>query len=143
MKSKIAWMLSTISLCAVLAGTNAYGQSSTKLKANIPFDFRVGSQSLPAGEYTVTPKSPTMVVIQSKEHHQSAVALTNAVQANQSPANGKLIFNRNGALYFLSQIWTPGEEVGRELLKSKVEQEVAGGTSPSETTILTAQKADK
>jgi hypothetical protein len=143
MKSKIAWMLLPISLFVVLAGTYAYGQSSTRMKVNIPFDFRVGSQSLPAGEYTVVPKSPTMVVIQSKEHHQSAAALSNAVQANQSPANGKLIFNRYGALYFLSQIWTPGEEVGRKLPKSGVEQEVAGGTSPSETIVLTAQKVDK
>jgi hypothetical protein len=128
MKRNIAWMLLTVSLFVVLAGTNAYGQSSTKLKASVPFDFRVGSQSLPAGEYTVAPKSPTIVVIQSKDGHQSAVAQSNAVQANQSPANGKLIFNRNGALYFLSQIWTPGDDVWRKLPKSSVEHEMVGGT---------------
>ena len=143
MKRNIVWMLLTVSLFVVLAGTNAYGQSSTRLKASIPFDFRVGSQSLPAGEYTVVPKSPMIVVIQSKDGHRSAAAQSNAVQANQSPADGKLIFQRYGALYFLSQIWTPGEDVGRKLPKSGVEQEVAGGTSPSETIVLTAQKVDK
>ena len=143
MNRKIAWMLLAVSLSVVLAGTNAYGQSSTKLKANIPFDFRVGSQSLPAGEYTVAPKSPTMLMIQCKDGHQSASVLTNAVQANQISADGKLIFNRYGEFYFLSQIWTPGEDVGRKLPKSSVEQQMAGGTSLSETTIMTAQKVDK
>jgi hypothetical protein len=140
MSKKIAWMLATISLCAGLAGTNAYGQSSTRMKADIPFDFRVGSQSLPAGEYTVVPKSPVMVVIQSKDGRRSSVAQSNAVQANQTSADGKLIFNRYGEYQFLSQIWTPGEEVGRKLIQSSSEQEVAAGGAPTETTTLIARK---
>jgi hypothetical protein len=143
MKTKIAWMLLPISLFVVLAGTNAYGQSSTRMKVSIPFDFRVGSQSLPAGEYSVVPKSPSMVVIRSQDGHQSAPALTNAVQANQSSTDGKLIFNSYGAYHFLSQIWTPGEETGRKLIKSKIEQEVANLASQSDTTVLIAEKVKK
>jgi hypothetical protein len=143
MKRNIAWMLLPISLFVVLAGTNAYGQSSTKLKVNIPFDFRVGSQSLPAGEYTVAPKSPTMVVIRSKDGHQSAPALTNDVQVNPGQGDGKLIFNCYGAYHFLSQIWTPGEETGRKLIRSKIEQEVANLASQSDTTVLIAEKVKK
>src|SRR5882724_1802962 len=131
MSKKISWMVVAISLCAVLAGSSVYAQSSTVLKMDVPFEFRVGGQSLPAGEYTVVPKSPTIVVIQSKDGRRSAVAQSNAVQSNHSSADGKLIFNRYGEYRFLSQIWTPGEDVGRELPKSKVEQEVAGGTAPS------------
>jgi hypothetical protein len=81
-----------------------------------------------------------IVVIQSKDGHQSAAAQSNAVQVNLSPADGKLIFNHYGSYQFLSQIWTQGEEVGRMLIMSKVEQEVAGGIAPTETTVLTAQK---
>ena len=143
MNRKITWMLLAISMCAVLAGSSVYAQSSTVLKMDVPFDFRVGGQSLPAGEYTVVPKSPTIVVIRNKDGHQSAVSMTNAVQANQSPADGKLIFNRYGEYQFLSQIWTPGEEVGRELPKSKIEQEVAGSTALAEKTILLAKKTNK
>ena len=143
MNRKIACMLLTLSVFALLAGTRVYAQSSTKLTATIPFDFRVGSQSLPPGVYTVAPKSPSMVIIRSKDGHQSAVAQTNALQVNQASVDGKLIFNHYGGLYFLAQIWTPGEEVGRKLVKSSVEAEVAGGSSPSETTILIAGKVRK
>ena len=143
MSKKISWLLVAVTLFAVLAGTNGYGQSSTRVKGNIPFDFRVGSQSLPAGEYTVVPKSPVLVVIQSKDGHQSALVMTNAIQARRISTDGKLVFNRYGAFYFLAQVWTPGEEVGRVLPKSKAEQEVAGGIQPTETTILIAKRTKK
>lgn len=143
MKSKIAWMLLTVPLFALLAGTSAYAQSSTRMKVTIPFDFRVGSQSLPAGEYTVVPKSPTIVLIQSKDGHQSAPAQTNVVKVNPGQVDGKLIFNCYGAYHFLSQIWTPGEEDGRKLIQSKIEQEVASLSSQSDTTVLIAEKVKK
>jgi hypothetical protein len=84
-----------------------------------------------------------IVVIQSKYGHQSAVAQSNAVQVNLSPADGKLIFNHYGLYQFLSQIWTPGEEVGRKLIMSKIEQEVASLASKSDTTVLLAEKLKK
>ena len=92
MSKKISWLLVAVTLFAVLAGPNAFGQSSTRVKGNIPFDFRVGSQSLPAGEYTVVPKSPMLVVIQSKDGHQSALVMTNAIQASRISDDGKIGF---------------------------------------------------
>ncbi len=109
MSKKISWLLVAVTLFAVLAGPNAYGQSSTRVTANIPFDFRVGSQTLPAGEYSVVPKSPVLVVIRSTDGHQSALVMNNAIQASRISADGKLVFNRYGEFYFLSQVWTPGE----------------------------------
>jgi len=143
MSKKTGWMLVAVSLFAVLAGPGVYAQSSIVVKMDVPFEFRVGGQSLPSGAYTISALNPNLVVIRSKAGHQSAVSITNAVQVNQSSADGKLVFNRYGAFYFLSQIWTPGEAVGRKLLQSGVEQEVAAGTAPTETTILIAAKAKK
>ena len=138
MSKKISGMLLAASLCFVLAGNSVYAQSSIVVKMEVPFEFRVGSQSLPSGVYTISAANPNTVVIRSKNGHQSAVSLTSGLQVNQSSADGKLIFNRYGALYFLSQIWTPGEAVGRKLVQSGVEKEVAAGNPPSETTILIA-----
>jgi hypothetical protein len=143
MNRKIAWTFLTILLFVMLAGANVYAQSSTKMKVNIPFDFRVGSQSLPAGEYTVVPKSPTMVEIRSKDGHESVPALTNTVNVNPSKFDGRLIFNRYGAYHFLSQILTPADKVGRRLIKSKYEQEVASLSTHSDTTVLIAEKINK
>jgi hypothetical protein len=41
------------SIVAVLAATAAFAQRSTSLKATVPFDFNVGTQALPAWQYTL------------------------------------------------------------------------------------------
>ena len=98
---------------------------------------------MPAGEYVVVPLKPSLVTIRSRDGHQSVLAQTNTLEVTQASADGKFIFNRYGDIYFLSQIWTPGEEVGRMLPMSKVEKEVAGGFPASETTILIAGSVKK
>jgi len=48
------------------------------------------------------------------------------VAENLNPANKtKLVFNRYGDKYFLSQVWIAGETRRRELPKSSREKEVA------------------
>lgn len=143
MSKKISWLLVAVTLFAVLAGPAVFAQSSTVVKMDVPFEFRVGGQSLPAGEYCIVPKSPTLINVRSKDGHQSAIALTNAVQATRTSNDGKLVFNRYGNLYFLAQVWNPGEDVGRKVIQSKVEQEVAAVSPSTEMTILIAGKIKK
>ena len=42
----------------VMLGASSAKASSTMLRADIPFDFTVGSATLPAGAYTVTEATP-------------------------------------------------------------------------------------
>jgi hypothetical protein len=51
--------------------------------------------------------------------------LTLPSQANELQTETRLIFHRYGNQYFLSQIWTSGQKLGRELLVGRAEQEVA------------------
>jgi hypothetical protein len=39
-------------------------------------------------------------------------------------AESKLVFNRYGDHYFLSQIWEAGDNAGRELMKSREERQL-------------------
>ena len=50
---------------------------------------------------------------------------SNAVVANEIQTQSKLVFNRYGDHYFLSQVWTAGNSRGRQLLKSGREREMA------------------
>ena len=45
--------------------------------------------------------------------------------ASEPKTESKLIFNRYGDRYFLSQVWTAGNSSGRQLLKSDREKEMA------------------
>jgi len=127
-------------LALVWAVPLAYAQSSGNLKASIPFNFIVGSKSLPAGQYSLKPVSQVAVLVQSEDSHSSAVVLTTAVEASKLQDVGKLVFNRYGDQYFLSQIWTPAASTGRQLHKSRMEREIANNISNPEKKTLIAQK---
>ena len=82
------------------------------------------------------------MIIRKKHGQELAAAVTTDVQANPGPGEEKLIFNHYDDYRFLAQISLPEETVGRQLLKSKVEQRVARQTTPSKPTVLTAQKTN-
>ena len=62
------------------------------------------------------------------------------MQARKISDVGKLVFNRYGDQYFLSKIWAPSSDTGRELPKSRLEREVAQRLSEGGPTVVAAKK---
>src|SRR5262245_23621172 len=124
MHKRVYQVLTALTLFAV-AMVPATQAQSIMLKASIPFDFVVGEKQLPSGEYHVKSISQGTTMIQSVNSGSSAVVLTSAAQAAKILDVGKLVFNRYGDQYFLSKIWVPGSDSGRELPKSRLEREIA------------------
>jgi hypothetical protein len=109
---------------------------SIMLKADIPFDFLVGDKRLPSGQYHVKSLNPVLTQIESKDARSTAIVLTTGMQAAKISDVGKLVFNRYGDQYFLSKIWAPSSNSGRELPKSHLEREVAQRFSNGGTTVI-------
>lgn len=134
--------------CAVLmtlaaAVASASAQSFTAIRANIPFDFTVGGKTLPAGNYTVqrgNSSSAETLLIRSVDGKAGAFGLTNAVQARTPSVQTKLIFHRYGNTYFLSEVWTDGDGIGRRLPESRSERELERQAA---THIAQAEPAEK
>jgi hypothetical protein len=112
------------------------------LHAMIPFDFIVRGKSFPAGKYEVrrTNDSPETLEIQNVKTRETAMFNTDPVEARKTPGNAKLVFHRYGDDYFLSQVWTPGDDTGRELVPSHKERhELARINTPPETVAIAAE----
>jgi len=127
----------TTLLGLVLTSTLApvYGQS---MKIDIPFDFVAAQATLPAGEYRVSRNVPTQGAVRLvSSKGSSAVCLTTGIQSNRPSKTAKLVFNRYGSHYFLSQVWDQGNATGHVLRPSKAEREIARTFKPG-TEILTA-----
>jgi hypothetical protein len=94
---------------------------------NVPFDFVAGNQNLPAGEYSVkvSQTDARIVLIERKDATAAMFIGTNAVVANTIQSESKLVFNRYGDRYFLSQVWNEGNSRGRQLMKTAREKEIA------------------
>jgi hypothetical protein len=122
---------------ALLAAAGLYAQSSQTLVANVPFSFHVGSAALPAGEYNVDMKTaPGFVRVVSTDRKAVAIIASFAKQAPEYNDQGKLVFNRYGDNYFLSQVWPRGAS-GREISRSNREKEMASNAGqPALETLL-------
>lgn len=140
MNTSIRRVLVTLSLSAALGPIGLMAQNP--MHVTVPFDFTVGSKSFAAGVYTVhNGVAPSVVAIKSADGRSSIMTLTNGVQARQAPGKGKLIFNRYGESYFLSQIWAAGNEVGRQLPRTSAEKElIAKATSPTPVTLTASNQ---
>src|SRR4029079_2956641 len=91
---------------------------------NIPFAFSVGNKVLPAGEYTISYMSRETLKIQKLDGSDAQCVFTIYASGNKRPAQSSLVFNRYGDQYFLSTIWSAGEDTGLQLKKPHVEREL-------------------
>jgi hypothetical protein len=107
----------------------------------IPFEFVAGDTTFPPGEYTIKPFSnhSSALLILSKDYSAKAIVLTHAVgnRTGDIQDKTKLVFNRYGNHYFLSQIWTSGYSNGLELFKSHTELETAKSVSKPQNVLIT------
>jgi hypothetical protein len=72
------------------------------VKANIPFDFTVNNNVLPAGTYTISSLSPSAVQVRNANGHVAELSLVqNDDKRSTTPV---LVFQRYGNQYFLHEI---------------------------------------
>lgn len=125
MKTRTLVMAGVMAL-TVMASTRV-ARAQDLMVVNVPFDFVAGNTTLPAGEYSVKVSGPqNALLLIDRDDATAAVFLTsNAAVANEIQSESKLVFNRYGDHYFLSQVWTAGSSRGRQLRKSGREKEMA------------------
>jgi hypothetical protein len=113
-----------IALSAIVALSIAgFAGLDRSVEANIPFDFMVGGEKLPAGKYTVeTSVAQRTLIVRNWKTKRAAGAITQDyhVRAGSKP---QLVFRRYGNQYFLARVLTYSS--GIELPKSKAEREAA------------------
>jgi hypothetical protein len=116
-------ILAMLSLMAIMGGASANAQDP-QLTAYIPFAFNVGTSTLPAGDYALEPQGDGQYywLIRNDQGKPAVFGLVTTEGTNED-WSAKLLFNRYGNTYFLSQIGYPGETY--ELPASPAERELA------------------
>ena len=139
MKKHVIRFALAVAVCLWLTGTLGYSQSPSSLLANIPFDFHVGKAMLPAGAYIVNRPANMLshiLKIQNTTTGKSALIST-LPGSSANPSNqAKLIFNRYGADYFLSEVCNPYNWATYQLPKSKTEKEIARNADGIKTEVV-------
>jgi len=122
MKRNLITILSLVVMSLLLNATGAYAQSYAK--ANVPFAFNVGAAQLPAGTYEIRilSESPNEIMIRNTE--TTAAALSIARTESSRNTESKLVFDRVGTQYFLTEVWKGSGAGGMIVPTSKHEQEL-------------------
>jgi hypothetical protein len=122
MKRNLITILSLVVMSLLLNATAVYAQSYAK--AEVPFAFNVGAKQLPAGSYEirVLSQSPNQIMIRNTE--TTAAALSIARNEGPRDTESKLVFDRIGTQYFLTEVWRGFGAGGMIVPTSKQEQEL-------------------
>jgi hypothetical protein len=76
-------------------------------------------------------------LVESTTGHDSVVFTTGSAWTRETQENTKLVFNNYDGQYFLSQIWSAGDNTGRELRMPRVERQLAKSRIHREKVIVT------
>jgi hypothetical protein len=111
-------------LLAVTALTAHMGASAqNKLRATIPFDFTVGENKLPAGTYMIDYIRPQTLLLSCPQKHKSVfIVLTSTDEVLKNP--DRVIFNKYGDQYFLSEVHGDYGQTEGNIGPSKLEKRV-------------------
>lgn len=136
MKKQILRAIATMSFLMTLAAGSLNAQAQTAEKVQIPFDFSAGSTKLPAGVYTVNriTNASACLVLRNINGRAAAIILTQeSLHDNAQPSLARMVFNRYGDVYFLSQVWLSSRDAGHQVPVSRDERRLSRELSRAST----------
>jgi hypothetical protein len=111
-------------LFTAITSTQIQGQTMD-IEATIPFQFLVGHVLMPAGDYVIQHKAPSLLIVREQGGHHTAIASLTIGEYRSTPLKtGELEFNRYGETYFLAKLWAPASNAGVALPRSSRETEL-------------------
>ena len=125
MKNQILRSVAIFGLFFMLAMTSVQAQTPSRVEVKIPFDFAIGKVQFKAGTYSF--KKVTDNTLTVRDMNGKGTTLVDApltIGSRDSKAGERLVFNRYGTQYFLSQVWL-SSETGRQVFTSGAEKRVA------------------
>ncbi|MFB3904191.1 MAG: hypothetical protein ACE15E_12115 [Acidobacteriota bacterium] len=122
MRRKILTLASFAVILTVMTVT-AFGQLGQTILASIPFPFVVQRTQLPAGNYSFErdQSNPAVLAIRSQDGATSMLVVTESAQAVKAPNQANLVFDKVDGKYFLSELWTVGTDLGRQIPEARAE----------------------
>lgn len=119
-------LLMAIAAFATTLTTNAFGQTGKTLRTNVKFDFQIGDRVYPAGVYrieVISGQSNNLLLIRNdSDATKPQIILANHSNASKGRAP-KLVFLKDGELYFLTQIFLDSGEWGYSITPSRRQRE--------------------
>lgn len=110
-------------------------------RVDVPFAFVVGGVHLPAGHYHVYhPGDPYLIVIEKDDGRARAMAYVHPSTTEAGASSTKLVFNKYGDQYFLSQVWTEPDQQVHQCFRCPAEQSLMAQAGKRELVVVAAKR---
>jgi hypothetical protein len=115
-----------IAVFAITFTTNADAQTARTVRANVKFDFQIGDRVYPPGTYwieSISRQSDNILKIRSvgEVNEQQIITVNHSIaRERQTP---KLVFEKYGETYFLTQIFLESGDWGYSIRPSRGQRE--------------------
>lgn len=128
---KTLLLVSVVTVLTIIA-VSAFAGSAVVMRGEIPFDFYVENQLLPAGEYdfamgVVGEETASNVTVRTKDGTVVAF-LTTRSDSEAKATEGQLKFNHYSGKYFLSSVECPGYRANLKATTHEKEMMIQPGT---------------
>jgi len=127
MKTLSIWKLRSRLFAGILVATSLSPASRAQdlgmsVEVNVPFAFENGTQHFAPGLYMIRMEEQHLLLIQGRS--QSGLTLTWFDEDLKPSKTTKVVFQRYGDRYFLSEIWLTGDTTHAYISPSKAEKEL-------------------
>jgi len=114
-----------LALMLVSTGAALAQMGSTRLTAQVPFDFVLRDKAVPAGELTVQSAIMSgVLLIQNADAKVSVLSVPQMDETKKPAGSCVLVFHRYNNRYFLSEIKIEGSNIAYRIPESKAEAEL-------------------
>jgi hypothetical protein len=140
MKYATRFLMLTVTLLPMLAAAQIQG--NTRLKAQVPFDFMIGSKTVPAGPIILEAVAPGThaLAMRNVQARVNLFANPTRVETRKPAATSELVFHKYGHRYFLSEVKVEGSQTTYQLPESRAEAELRAQNMNNPEEILLALK---
>jgi hypothetical protein len=111
---RIASTLTELSLAVLFFVISAHAESGQRITAHIPFEFTVGSISLPAGQYEFIRTDNDIYQVRDANGRSLLATASASIQANGLRERSTLKFATVDGRHVLVQIWNERADIGSE-----------------------------
>jgi hypothetical protein len=136
------WML-PVMLMLLSSLMAAQSLTSSRVVAEVPFDFMVNNKTIPAGECVIQAidMAGRVLAINNVDAKKSLLATSSHDEWNKTADRTVLVFKSYGNQYFLSEIRLEGSKQSYKLPESRLEAELRAQNAPaSQETLLASLK---
>jgi hypothetical protein len=111
------------------------------MRVDIPFAFIAGGAHLPAGQYLVYhPGDPYFVVIERDDGRARAMVYIHPSATERNESSTKLVFNKYGDQYFLSEVWTERDREVHHCFKCRMEKALMAQAPKPKVVVVAAKQ---